>query len=160
MNWDRAILHVSPVCLFYREPVLREAIDWLGEHRYVIHAFEASQWAVKADFHDSLKKELAFPDYYGRNLDALLDCLRGLEIPLNGGVALVFRRYDAFKKADEAFAQSVLDVLAHASYEHLVDGRRLLTLVQSDDPAIHFDPVGQRSVVFNSKEWLNKTRGL
>lgn len=160
MNWDWEIARISPVCLFYREAVLKEAVDWLAQHGYVIHSFDADQWATKAGFHESVKRELAFPDYYGRNLDAMNDCLRDLDIPTNGGVALVFRRYDSLKKTDGMFAQKVLDVLASAVYEHLVEGRRLLTLVQSDDPAIRFDAVGQRPVSFNPREWLNKSRGL
>lgn len=30
---------------------------------------------TKEDAHSYLKKKLAFPDYYGNNLDALYDCL-------------------------------------------------------------------------------------
>lgn len=33
--------------------------------------------------HDVLKDKLDFPDYYGRNLDALWDCLTGwMDLPL------------------------------------------------------------------------------
>lgn len=30
---------------------------------------------TKADFHAALASALSFPDYYGKNLDALYDCL-------------------------------------------------------------------------------------
>ena len=33
--------------------------------------------ATPDQFHDAISRALAFPDYYGRNLDALWDCLTG-----------------------------------------------------------------------------------
>lgn len=35
--------------------------------------------ADKAAFHHALAKSLAFPEWYGNNLDALFDCLTDLE---------------------------------------------------------------------------------
>ena len=38
------------------------------------------EWAeTREDVHTLLKKELELPDYYGRNLDALYDCLTDLQ---------------------------------------------------------------------------------
>lgn len=34
---------------------------------------------IKKDGHDYLMKALDFPDYYGKNLDALYDCLTEIE---------------------------------------------------------------------------------
>ena len=42
---------------------------------------EAS-FETKADLHAYLAAELAFPDYYGANLDALHDCLSDIGYPL------------------------------------------------------------------------------
>lgn len=42
----------------------------------------------------------------------------------------------------------------------LLFGLRLIVLVQSNDPEISFDPVGGRSVMWNGREWFNKSRGL
>lgn len=39
----------------------------------------AKEWKNAADAHEALAKVLSFPAYYGKNLDALYDCLRGLE---------------------------------------------------------------------------------
>lgn len=33
------------------------------------------------DFHETIKRKLNFPDYYGENLDALWDCIRSIELP-------------------------------------------------------------------------------
>ena len=40
------------------------------------------------------------------------------------------------------------------------DLARLLTLAQSDDPRIEFEPVGAHPVIWNPREWLDKNRGL
>ncbi len=156
---DLAILHISPVCLFHKESLLNDMVQWLEQREYVIHAFDTAQWASPSDLHESLKKELAFPDYYGRNLDALDECLGDMHFPPTGRVVLMFRHYDAFQRALGPLAQKLLDIIAGASYRHMVDGRRLLALVQSDDPAIQFDPVGRRPVIWNSKEYFVKSRG-
>lgn len=39
----------------------------------------AAKWLSPAQAHDALARSLAFPDYYGRNLDALHDCLTDLD---------------------------------------------------------------------------------
>lgn len=35
---------------------------------------------IKKYSHDYLKEELSFPDYYGKNLDALYDCLTDIGV--------------------------------------------------------------------------------
>ena len=54
--------------------------------------------------YDYLTEELAFPDYFGRNLDALHDCLTDIGVPtrllLTGASAPVARRFlPVFKDA-------------------------------------------------------------
>lgn len=39
---------------------------------------DAKKLAVKSEAHDYLKRMLGFPDWYGKNLDALYDCLGDL----------------------------------------------------------------------------------
>jgi hypothetical protein len=39
-------------------------------------------------------------------------------------------------------------------------GKRLIILVQSDDPLIVFDGLGGVRATWNSREWLNKNRGV
>ncbi len=52
------------------------------------------------------------------------------------------KRYDRFAKVESHLAWSVLDALETTSRRLLLTGRRLLTLVQSDDPRIRFERVG------------------
>ncbi len=96
----------------------------------------------------------------GRNLNALNDCISVIEVPAEGGLVLVLRRFDVFASCQRETAQGVLDVLADNARRFLLFGRRLLVLVQSDDPRISLEPVGATVVGWNPKEWLNEDRGL
>jgi RNAse (barnase) inhibitor barstar len=109
--------------------------------------------------HDSLEKNLSFPSYYGRNFHALLDCLRDLNVPVEGGVAIVFRAFDVYSSSSND-ARMILDIFGRASRYFLLTGRRFLVLVQSDDPLMHYEGLACVSTIWNRREWLNKDRGL
>jgi RNAse (barnase) inhibitor barstar len=116
--------------------------------------------------HDSLKDALSFPSYYGRNLNALNDCMcEDLQVPDAGGLALVLRHYAngpgaVLDSKGMSGAEIVLDIFARASRYYMLTGRRLITLAQSDDPTVHFDYLDGVSATWNWREWLNKDRGL
>lgn len=40
---------------------------------------DAAQMTTRREAHEYLQQQLAFPDYYGKNLDALYDCLTELD---------------------------------------------------------------------------------
>lgn len=40
---------------------------------------DAAQMTARREAHEYLKQMLAFPEYYGKNLDALYDCLTELD---------------------------------------------------------------------------------
>ncbi|RAP53607.1 MAG: ribonuclease inhibitor [Methanosphaera sp. rholeuAM270] len=61
---------------------------------------------IKKERHDYLKKELNFPDYYGRNLDALYDCLT--EIGVETEITLI---------NSEFVSQDLIDTFFDASLE-------------------------------------------
>ena len=43
------------------------------------YVLDAQQMQTKESTHEYLKDMLGFPEYYGRNLDALYDCLSDME---------------------------------------------------------------------------------
>jgi Barstar (barnase inhibitor) len=139
---------------------LEEDVAWLQGHGYRVDSFDASTWSTETQMHEDLGEALGFPDYYGNNLNAFNDCLSDLEIGDTGGHALVFRRYDVFAQNLPSVALPVLDIIAEQSRRFLLFGARLIALVQSDDPAISFPPVGATAVHWNRREWLNNNRGL
>lgn len=91
-----------------------------------------------------------------------------LEVPEIGGLVLVLEHFDRYSngagaeimRSGRSEAEVVLDIFACASRRFLLTGRRLMTLAQSDDPRIHFERLGGASTQWNTREWLNKNRGL
>jgi len=156
---DWAILENGAVTLYFRPQVLAADVHWLREHGYRVDTFDCSAWIGASEMHEALSSQLEFPGYYGRNLNALNDCLSDIEIPDEGGRVLVFNRYDFFAAKDAQVAWSVLNIMEINSRRLLLLGKRLITLVQSDDPAISFEPVGGHAVMWNRREWLNESRG-
>jgi RNAse (barnase) inhibitor barstar len=157
---DLRLLQNSPVALYFRPEVFNEDIAQLRGEGYQIDEFDCTRWLTESDFHADVAVRLAFPDYYGRNLDAFNDCIGEIEVPDSGGRAIVFRRFDLFVQRQPRMAQPVLDIMALASWHCLLFGRRLLTIAQSDDPRIAFEAVGARPPMWNPREWPNKNRGL
>ncbi|MFJ3395272.1 barstar family protein [Leifsonia aquatica] len=158
------LLRDTPVTLFYRRHVLEETLAWLAEHDYQVTVLDASSWSAEADLYRDVAQALSFPDCFGRSLDALNDCLRDVVDqdygwnPQATGLVLVFIGYDIFAAACPRPAQIVLDLVAQHSHAAALFGRRMICVVQSNDPLISFDGVGADPVLWNDAERLNSSR--
>ena len=77
-------------------------------------------------FYPRISKALFFPDYFGKNLDALFDCLCSLEVVGKQDIVLLIRHADAFLEKEKAEKRSAaLDVLRDAEKaENRSDGVR------------------------------------
>jgi len=157
---DWRLLERGAVALYYKGSVLSQDLAWFRHHGYVIHELNATSWTSPADFHVDVQRVLSFPEYYGKNLASWVDCVAEVSVPDESGMAIVFRRYDVFAKSQPQLAQTILDSLETTSRRFLLTGRRLLALVQSDDPRIRFERVGAMPVTWNPREWLDSDRGL
>lgn len=165
---DWTILRDGGVYLYWRQEILADDLKWLKSNGYRVVTFEAAEWESEHRMHESLKVQLSFPEYYGNNLNALDECmLDDLVVPDSGGLAIVLNHYDRFSKplnhvdSDERITEEVLlRVFAKAVRHHMLFGRRLLILVQSEDPKIEFGRLGAVAACWNQREWLNKNRGL
>ena len=157
---DFTLLQNGAVTLYFRPQVLAADVEWLKDHGYRVDSFNCSASIGESEMHGELSSRLEFPGYYGRNLNALNDCISDLEVPDEGGRVLVFNKYDSFAATLPHVALSVLDIMEDNSRQLLLFGKRLIILVQSDDPAISFERVGGRAVMWNSGESLNSSRGL
>lgn len=164
---DYRLVHNTFVTMFWRSSILDEKIDWLRSHSYRVVEFHADSWSSAADMHEDVATALRFPDYFGRNLDALNDCMTdvasgdyGWDAGAETGLVIVLRAFDAFTEVDRRTAQIMLDILANQARCAILIGHRIICLVQSNDPQLAFEPVGAMPVMWNDAEWLNSKRGL
>jgi hypothetical protein len=160
-DWQRLdwqLLQNSSVALYHSLSILDQDLAWLRAHAYWVDDISCAHATNEAAFHALIAQELNFPDYYGRNLDALGDCVSNLEISLDGGRVLLLRSFDTFARHQPAMAQGVLGTLATNARRFLLTGRRLLVLAQSDNPRIRFDTVGACPVMWNPREWQDAAR--
>lgn len=162
---DFRLVHNTFVTMFWRSSLLDETVGWLRSHAYDVVEFDAGSWASEADMYDDLAMRLEFPKYFGRNLDALNDCMSDVASgdygwrPDATGLVIVLRTFDAFAAVDRRTAQVMLDIFADQARRAILIGNRIISLVQSNDPQLTFDPVGATPVTWNDAEWLNIQRG-
>jgi RNAse (barnase) inhibitor barstar len=155
---DWKLLERGAIALYFRSSVLAADLGWFRQQNYVIHELDAARWTAPEAFHSDVQRVLGFPSYYAKNLASWVDCLAEVAVPDESGMALAFRRYDVFAKAQPQLAQTVLDSIESTSRRFLLTGRRLMALVQSDDPRIRFERVGAMPVTWNPREWLDADR--
>jgi barstar (barnase inhibitor) len=164
---DWVILRDGGIALHWRREYLDEDLEWFRQQNYLIHSFNCGKWTPD-EMHADFAQTLGFPSYYGHNLDALLECLEDLSVPERGGMLVVLNQFDTFSKgsgashprSERSHAEIVLDILARTSRYFLLTGRRFLTLVQSDDPRLHFARLAGVVATWNWRERSYSDRGL
>jgi RNAse (barnase) inhibitor barstar len=175
-SWDADAVIMHPIdfrlvqntfiTMYWRSSLLGETVDWLRSQSYAVVEFNAGSWTSAAGMLDDLAERLQFPAYFGRNLDALNDCMRDVAYHEYGwaadatGLVIVLRSFDAFVAADRRTAQIVLNIFADQARSAILVGNRLICLVQSNNPQLSFDPVGAMLVMWNDAELVNSSRGL
>lgn len=154
------------VVKFWDRRVLAAGIAHLRGAGYGIVEIDATGVTATVDLLDVFAEKLGFPSYFGRNLDALDDCMGDVAAgeygvdPAATGLVLVLHRFDAFAAHEPRAAREVLDIIALSARAAILIGRRLLCLVQSDDPALEFAPIGATPVGWNAAEFRDVDRGL
>ena len=154
LDWQ--ILQNGWTSLYWQQSVLDEDLNWFTTEKYRVIDFDCTTWTTPNHIHKDLKKQLDFPNYYGENWAALNDCLSDFEIE-ETGLVIAFRH---FQIVDKDIAHSLLDILARNSRLHNLFGKRLLTLVQVDNPDYQLGQIGSYEILWNGAEWLKSKRGL
>lgn len=157
---DWYLLQNGPAVLYFSRSVLAEHAAWLRRHHYGVHQFDCSADDTEDDLHREIGKALGFHGYKRSHLDAFNDFLSQLEIPQEGGLALVFAGFDAVWRKSPDRLWTMLDIIADNARRFLLTGMRLLTLVQSDDEGIgtKLKPVGATRIGLNMVEFGRNVR--
>ncbi|MFD5094095.1 barstar family protein [Amycolatopsis thailandensis] len=100
------------------------------------HLIDGARTVDKASALDAIAEALSFPDYFGKNLDALYDCLTDLSWLPPGEHVLIWAGSSALKEQDPKAYLAVRSVLSDAQRAlgpsgDRTDSRRL-TLVLPD----------------------------
>ena len=165
---DYLAIRDGGITIYRNLEYLEEDVQWLKDANYQVHRVDCATWVSERALHESLKDALSFPDYYGGNFDGLNDVVTDIEVPDDGGVALVLTSYDLYANGPGAslvgsgisHSWIVLDILSGASHAFILTGRRFLTLIQSNDPRMHYESLGGHAAAWNWRERLHKNRGL
>ena len=163
---DRAfrLLINTSVTLFWRPQVLDETTAWLTNRNYQVTRLDAAHWEAEQDLHENIARVLTFPDYYGRNLDALNDCMRDVVSQRFGWARAHHRpgrglhRLRRLRRSPLAGGPDCAGRHGRQLPQRALIGRRLMCLVQSNDPRIRFEPVGATPVAWSDAEWLDANR--
>jgi hypothetical protein len=98
-----------------------------------LYGSQLSDWPA---FHDAFAQALGFPDFYGRNLDAWIDCMTRLDEPgfntkgLDVG-DLLFLQIDS-QGADPAILTALLELSAFVNHRRLQTGEAPILILSSD----------------------------
>ncbi|MEP6493732.1 MAG: barstar family protein [bacterium] len=157
---DWKLLERGAVVLYYKSSVLSSDLAWFRQQAYTVYELNAGQWSAPGDFYADAQRAFNFPTHYSGNLASWIECLSELPVPDESGAVIAFRGYDAFARFQPQLAQTILDSIETTSRLFLLTGRRVLALVQSDDPRIRFERVGAMPVTWNPREWLDADRGM
>ncbi len=89
--------------------------------------------ARRGELLTAIGRVLRFPGYYGRNLDALEECLLDLSWLPEGQVVLVWEGDDELRRTDPAGYAALLEVFAAAT-EQMAGGPRPLHVLLTTRP--------------------------
>jgi len=169
IDWS-VLCNGGGIALYWREEYLADDVRWLAAQNYDIYEFACDRWDAEASMYSDIERVLRFSEWWGpvwgHNLDALDDCLTDLPISDIGGAALVFHKFNVYASGSgsasihsgRSRAEDLLDVLARASRYCLLNGKRFIVLVQTEDPNLRIGALGGTSPAWNRREWLNANR--
>lgn len=106
---------VSNCSVHFVQPYdMTEEIDGLQVSGYLVAEITASRIPDKLRLIDEISRSLKFPEYCGRNLDALEDCLRDLDDRYSGYLLLI-RESEDFWSTNTNLAMTLTSIWLNCS---------------------------------------------
>lgn len=141
-TWQRLDFHIMS-CGFIKpyndEMLLETDLKWLRKENYSIVNFDCLDWNNDMGvMHDDLSLNLHFPPYYGKNWDALYECLNELEISESGTV-VVFKNLDMINIKT---VHTLIDCFVSSAQRHILFNEKLLVLIKVDNRKFELHPLG------------------
>jgi hypothetical protein len=167
-DWDKpdfALIQNGFVHKFHSPDVLATAANVLAESGYRVVKVDASRWEGSSEMHRDIAAALSFPDYYGKNLNALDDCLDDVARGDYGwnasdrGLVFVIDNIDNFWASEPEVGFALLDIYNRNASLAALYGNRLMCLVRSDDARWDPPSFGAYRASWNPAEWMDKNRG-
>ena len=148
-DWNRTdyrLVRGGAINVYSDANYLERDLRWLTDHGYEVKSFDCARWFTVADFHREMAEQLEFPDFYGRNLAALRDCLTMLRVKESSGMVILLRDFHQFAVKEPDTSRHVLDFIDEASRNHLLFGRIVFAILHPDDPVIPRGPFGATQI--------------
>jgi RNAse (barnase) inhibitor barstar len=153
---DFSLLQNGAISGYTDSSVFEHDLHWLRNQGYVVYALDASEWRSKEDFYAAAKATLHLATYCSPNLDSFDDCVDDIEIPDSAGAVVSFRNFEFVLSIDEEFAVAILDILAGASRMHLLFGKRLIVLIQTEEPILRWNTFGGSGIMWD-RPWYGRS---
>jgi RNAse (barnase) inhibitor barstar len=90
--------------------ILKESYTPKAEKNTLIAIIQGDEVDTMSQFFSTIAKQLELPSYFGKNLDALYDCLCDFSWTDVSNVQIIFKNYDAFLSKESQ--QKRWDILA------------------------------------------------
>ena len=160
LRLDFQLMRDGPVTLFWRQTYFDDALAWLRGAGYNVAEIDVPEGQDEGVVGVEFAKALGFPmPWPNLNFHVLTRGLqewkkRAYEAEATlAGTVVALRHYDRFATRDIDKANAVLQVLASDSWRDVVVGRRMMVVVQTDDPDFAADrPLGPKAK-WNPGEW-------
>lgn len=159
---DWPLFRSGAVNLYRRAEVFEDAILDLITLRYRILRL---RFQTIPQFQNDLSLALNWQEQFGYfpwtgNLDALNDGFRSEPFDSAEDNAVCIENFDALVKSDPTLSFALLDMIACHSRAYLLFGKRLVGLIQTNDPKFSCPGIGKSSAMWNEAEQLDRARGL